>query len=160
MSSAPSGPPVRTRIARSSAEIGARAQPHQIAIAGLGLGQQHEIGARGLRVPLRAALGIAGIGVPEIHRELHAGNRLHAGFFGFFRKFQRREQIIGVGHRERGLRVLLGELNEPAERQRALAQRKGGVGVKMDESGVRDHAPILTRVMRASRVRRVCHSLP
>ena len=148
------------RIAWRGGEIGARAQPHQIAIAGLGFGQQHQIGVRGLPLPLRAAPGITGIGVAEIHGELHAGNRLHADLLGFLRKLQRREQIIGVRHGERGLRVLFGQRNEPAERQRALAQRKGGVGVKMDEAGVRDHAPILTRVMRASRVRFVCYSLP
>ena len=117
-------------VALLDVEKGARGEPHQIAIARLGLGQQHDIGETVVSRRDCAALAVA-----EVDAELCACDRLEAGLGRLLRKFQGREEIIGVGDSERGLEVAHREINQLAERKRALAQRIGGVEVKMHKAG-------------------------
>ena len=51
-------------------------------------------------------------------------------------EFQRAEHVVGVGQRERGLAVRLGELRQLADGQRAFQQRIGRVHVQVHETGV------------------------
>ena len=49
--------------------------------------------------------------IAEIDRQLHADDRLDALFGDLFGKFQRAEEVIGVGDREGRLLVRPGELD-------------------------------------------------
>ena len=53
----------------------------------------------------------------------------------FLGKFQRAEHVVGVGQRQRRLPVLLCELGQARDRQRALKQRIGRMDVQMHETG-------------------------
>ena len=112
-------------------EIGARAQPHQAAIAVLARGKQHEP-RRTLAAPRpRAAVLL----VAEIDGERAADDRLDAGARHFLGKFERTEHVVGVGQRQRRLAVFLGKLRQPGNRQRALEQRIGRMHVQVHEAG-------------------------
>ena len=64
-------------------------------------------------------------------------------------EFERPEQIVGVGERERRLAVGLGEFGQAADRQRPFQQRIGRVDVEMNESGVGSHSgPVVGRSVR------------
>ena len=95
-------------------------EPHQVSVAGFGLGEEHD------RRPGEAKLGEArggGRRVAEVDRDLRADDRLDAGLGELFRKLERAEQVVGVGDRERRHGVGLGELGQRLDGQRALAQR-------------------------------------
>ena len=62
----------------------------------------------------------------------------HAGHL--FGEFQRAEHVVGVGQRQRRLPVLLGELRQPRNRQRAFEQRIGRMDVQMHEAGIGGHS--------------------
>jgi hypothetical protein len=100
-------------------------------VAGLALRQKNDRRAR--IVPLDAAPEGGG-GVGEIDRHLRADDRLYAALGELLRKFERAEQVIGVGDRQRRHGVGLGELGQHFDGQRALAQRIGAVHVKMHEA--------------------------
>ncbi len=117
-------------VALLDIEKGARGEPHQIAIARLGLGQQHDIGET-----VVSRRDCSALAVGEVDPELCACDRLEAGLGRLLGKFQGREEIIGVGDSERGLEVAHREINQLAKRKRALAQRIGGVEVKMHKAG-------------------------
>ena len=109
----------------------ARHEPHEMAVAGLGLGQQHD--RRAGNAQLCEARG-GGRRVAEIDRRLRPDDRLHAGLGELLREFERAEQVVGVGDGERRHLVGLGELGERLDGQRALAQREGAVHVQMHEA--------------------------
>ncbi len=118
-------------VALLGIEPQSRDEAHEIAVAGLALRQEDDWGAR--IVPLDATPeGRGGIG--EIDRHLRADDRLDAALGELLRKFERAEQIVGVGDRERRHGVGLGELGQRLDGQRALAQRIGAVHVQMHEA--------------------------
>ncbi len=106
-------------------------EPHQVFVAGLGLGEEHD--RRAGEAKLGEARG-GGRRVAEVDRDLRADDRLDARLRELFRKLQRAEQVVGVGDRERRHGVGLGELGERLDGQRALAQRVGAVDVEVDET--------------------------
>ena len=108
-------------------EVGARGEPQQAAIALLAGGQQND--AR-KTIPRRRAAVVL---IAEIDAERAADDRLNAGARHFFGEFERAEHVVGVGERQRRLPVLLGELRQPRDRQRALEQRIGRMHVQMHE---------------------------
>ena len=60
--------------------------------------------------------------IAEIDRERAADDRLDARRRHLLGEFERPEHVVGVGERERGLAVGLGELGQPRNRQRAFQQ--------------------------------------
>ncbi len=104
---------------------------HQAAVAGLVLGQENDRRAR--IVPLDATPE-GGRRVGEIDRHLRADDRLHAALGELLREFERAEQVVGVGDRQRRHGVGLRELGQHFDGQRALAQRISAVHVKMHEA--------------------------
>ena len=130
-------------------------EAHQMAVAGLVLRQENDRRAR--IVPLDAAPEGGGR-VGEIDRHLRADDRLHAALGELLGKFERAEQIVGVGDRQRRHGVGLGELGQRLDRQRALAQRIGAVHVQMHEADGFDdrrvHAFVVASARRAGRGRR------
>ena len=115
-------------------------------VAGLVLRQENDRRAR--IVPLDATPEGGGR-VGEIDRHLRADDRLHAALGELLRKFERAEQVVRVGDRQRRHGVGLGELGQRLDGQRALAQRIGAVHVKMHEADGFDdgrvHAFIVAR---------------
>ena len=104
--------------ARSTAFRGRRAsQPHQVAVAGLARGQQHDRAAA--PAPRPAGRG-SRVLVAEIDRQRAADDRLDAVARELLGEFQRAEQVVGVGQRQRRLLVGLGELGELADRSARL----------------------------------------
>jgi hypothetical protein len=75
----------------------------------------------------------------EIEHQLGPQQRLHALAGGLLGKFQRPEQIVGVGDAKRRLLVGLGQIEQRAELQRALEQGILRVDVKVDEAWARRH---------------------
>ncbi len=100
-------------------------------VAGLVLRQEND---RRARIVALDAAPERGRGVSEIDRHLRADDRLHAAFGEFFGKFERAEQVVGVGDRQRRHGVGLGELGQRLDGQRPLAQRIGAVHVQMHEA--------------------------
>jgi hypothetical protein len=100
-------------------------------VAGLVLRQENDWRAR--IVPLDAAPEGRGR-VGEIDRHLRADDRLHAALGELLRKFERPEQVVRVGDRERRHGVGLRELGQHFDGERALAQRISAVHVKMHET--------------------------
>ena len=106
-------------------------EPHERAIADLGLAEEHDRGAG------EAKLGETRSGggrIAEIDRDLGADDRLDAALGELFREFQGAEQVVGVGDRQRRHGVGLGELGERLDRQRALPKGKGAVDMQVDET--------------------------
>ena len=112
-------------LAELVVEIGAAGEPQQVAVAGLVLGQQHDVRVRGveLGVRLRRLEGDA---------ELHPGDRLDAGAGRLLGEFESAEQVVGVGERQGGLPVGARGLHEVADLERALEQGIRGVDVQVD----------------------------
>ena len=86
-----------------------------------------------------AALADPLFGGGEIDRQLDPDQRLDALLAGFFGKFQRAEQIAGIGYAERRLLVGRGKLEHCLKLQRAFEQRIGRMDVKMDKAGTAHH---------------------
>ena len=72
--------------------------------------------------------------VAEIDGQRAADDGLDAGTGELFREFERAEHVVGVGQRQRGLVVGLGEFRQLANRQRAFEQRIGRMHVQVHES--------------------------
>jgi len=110
----------------------ARVEPHQAAVAALAGSEQHDprwtCGKRIARV---------GVLVAEIDSELAADDGLDAISGHLVGKFQRPEQVVGVGERQRRLAIGFRKLAEFCDLDRALQQRIGRMDVEMDESGAR-----------------------
>ena len=84
-------------------------------------------------VPLDAAPeGRGRIG--EIDRHLRANDGLHAALGELLRKFERAEEVVGVGDRQSRHGVGLGELGQRLDGQRPLAQGISAVHVQMHEA--------------------------
>ena len=116
-------------------EEGLADQAHQIAVAGLVLGNQGKLVRQNVAPadhPQSAPLGIDR--APDV--ELHADDRLHALARGRHREFQRAEHIAAVGHRDRRHAVLLRQLHQLLGVNRPLRQGIGGMHTEMDEIGV------------------------
>ena len=120
---------VRTLLLRRI-EIGARAQPHQAAVALLAGGQQHNARKGGNDAAHRPVPVLL---IGEIERERAANDRLDAGAGQLFGKLKRTEHVVGVGERQCRLPILLGEFSQPRDRYRALKQRIGRMNVQMHE---------------------------
>ena len=118
------------RLVRRRIEEGARGQPHQAAIAGLGGGEQHDARAFGSRIGGGARPVIA---VAEIDRQRAADDRLDAGGGELLGEFERAEHVVGVGERERRLLVGFRQLGQARDGERAFQQRIGRVHVQMHE---------------------------
>ncbi len=114
------------RVTELTVEIGAAGEPQQVSVAGLVAGEQHDV-----REGRDRGAG-AGIGRLERHRELDPGDRLDPGPGRLLGEFQRAEQVVGVGERQRRLPVTGRRLDEVADLQRALEQGIGRVGVQVD----------------------------
>ena len=147
-------------LARRRVEEGARGQPHQVAVAVLARGEQHD--ARKLD---RLAAVTRRFLVAEIDRKRAADDRLDAAAGKLVGEFERAEHVVGVGQREGRLAVGLRELREARDRQRAFEQRIGRVHVQMHEAGV-GHGflvilePASKLVRRCARVHRLSAALP
>ncbi len=118
-------------VAIGGRKPGLRGEPHQVAIARLVLGEQHERRARRARIEASARRGRR---VAEIHGDLRADDRLDAGLRQLFGEFQRAEQVVGVGDRQSRHLIGFGELGQRLDGQRALAQRIGGMDVQVHEA--------------------------
>ena len=127
-------------VGRRGVEIGARAKPHQAAIAVLARGEQHD--ARPALAHGPAAVVLVG----EVDAERAADDRLDAGARHFLGEFQRAEHVVGVGQRQRRLAVFFGELRQARDGQRALKQRIGRMNVQMHEAGVGRHIDQYSRL--------------
>ena len=114
-------------VAVGRVEPDATDEPHQVHVAALVLRDQHDRGAA-------EAGEAAGGDVGEIHGELRADQRLHAGLGGLFRKLQRAEQVVGVGDGDGRLLVGLGVLDQRLDGNGALAQRIGAVDMSVNEA--------------------------
>jgi hypothetical protein len=150
-------------VAERHVEIAAANEPHEVAVALLGLGEQHDV----LRALAGLQRGCAGgrIGRLEADGELQAGDGLDALARELLGKLERAEQIVGVGERESRLMIRLGEVEQARDTQRAFEQRIGGVHVQMHESdiGFGRHGGGLSAVSprcRASRPARRCDVMP
>ena len=112
-------------------EVGTRAKPHQAPVAMLARSEEYD--------PRKALPHRHGAVVPiaEINAERAADNRLDAGACHFLGEFERPEHVVGVGQRQRRLAVLLCELRQARDRQRAFEQGIGGMDVQMHETGGR-----------------------
>ena len=108
-----------------------RGEAHQMSVADLVLRQEND---RRARIVALDPTPEGGGRVGEIDRHLRADDRLHAAFGELLRKFERAEEVVGVGDRQRRHSVSLGELGQHLDGQRALAQRIGAVHVKMHEA--------------------------
>ena len=73
--------------------------------------------------------------IGKIDRKRTAYDRLDPHRRHLVGEFERAEHVVGVGERQRGLAVSLGEFAQPRDRQRALEQGIGRVHVQMDEAG-------------------------
>src|SRR6185437_6273468 len=82
--------------------------------------------------------GVAGVGIliAKINRKLAADDRLDSVTRHLVGEFQGSEHVVGVGQRQGGLAVGLGQLAELGDLDRSLQQRISGMDVEMDESGV------------------------
>ena len=129
-------------LGRRRFQIGARAQPHQAAVALLARSQKHE--AR----PCLAHRGAAFFLVAEIDAERTADDRLDAGARHLLGELERSEHVVGVGQRQCGLTVLLGEVRQAGDGQRPFQQRIGGVHVQVHKArfGCGGHAHRYSRV--------------
>ena len=125
-------------LLRRRLEIRARRKPHQAAIAVVAGGEQHD------PRPDMVDRAVADFLIAEIDAERAADDRLDAIAGDFFRKFQRTEHVVGVGERQRRLPVLLGQLRQARDRQRALEQRIGRMNVQMHEGEIGGHGLGLT----------------
>ncbi len=117
-------------------EKGAADEAHQIGIAFFIGRDQHDgrafrPAAAALLTRVRALLGL------ETQIELASDDRLDALLHRLLGEFQRAEQIVGVGHRDRRRTVRLGMRDDLGERQGAFEQRIGGMDTQMDEMPIR-----------------------
>ena len=109
-----------------------RGELHQVDIARLVLGEQHDRRAR-QALRRRAASAVAGAS-PKSTVICTPMIGCTPAFGELFGKLERAEEIVGVGDRQRRHRVGLGELGERLDPQRPLAQRIGAVDVQMHEA--------------------------
>ena len=116
---------------RDVAKKGAARKPDKIAVARLVHCQQNERRHR-LRQIAPRPLGLR-VQRAEIDRELDPHDRLQSLAGCGFGKFQRAEKIVAVGHRKRRLAVGNGKLDQLLQRQCALEQRIGGMGMQVNE---------------------------
>ncbi|VCU09306.1 hypothetical protein RHODGE_RHODGE_02480 [Rhodoplanes serenus] len=120
------------RLVGGRLQEGARVEPHEVAVALLAGGQQHQPRQRaGVRA---AAAGRLLVG--EVDGERDADDRLDAVAGDLLGELQCTEQIVGVGESQRRLAVGLGERRELADRQRPFQQREGGMDVQMHEARI------------------------
>ncbi len=115
---------------RRHLEMGAGDQLEQVGVAGRVLGVDRHRVELGRAVQRPDRLGRLA------HRELAADDRLDARLDAGLREFQRAEQVVGVGDRDRRHAVLPAQIGDLAGAQRALGQRIGGVDAEVDEIGV------------------------
>ena len=147
-------------LARRRVQERARGEPHQIAVALLVRGEQHD--ARTLdRLPAVTRRFL----IAEIDRERAADDRLDAAPGKLVGELERAEHVVGVGQRKGRLAVGFRELREARDRQRAFEQRIGRVHVQMHEAGVGHRflvilGPASKLVRRCARVHRLSAALP
>jgi hypothetical protein len=128
------------RFRRLGLHEGLGDQLQQIEIAGLVLGQQHQLVGLGHLFDAAEAAVLLDL-APD--GDLHADDRLDAGVGAGGGEFQRAEQIAGVGHGLTGLDQLL-------DTDGAFGERIGGVKTEMDEIGVRHNASLIERTVGTS----------
>ena len=114
---------------RHRVEMRAADQLHQVRIALGGRRQQDQGRKRRIRLAATAVF------LREGDRDLTADDRLDAVAHGFFGELQRAEQVARIRHRDRGLLVGLGELDQILDVERALEERKRGMDPQMNEAG-------------------------
>ncbi len=110
-----------------AAQVEAGVELHQVFVAALVLRQQDQ-GRRIARTFARARVDISQI-------DLAADDRLHPGARGGDRKFQRREQVVGVGHGDCGHAHRLAQAGKLLEPHRPFEQGVFGMGAQVDELG-------------------------
>ncbi len=120
-------------VGRVGLHVAGAGETHQVPVADLAHGEEHELSpALAMRRrPARRCLMVA-----EIDVELQPDDGLYALLRRLLREFERAEEIVRVGERQRRHAVGFRELGEHADRQRPLEQREGGVRVEMDEARV------------------------
>ena len=122
------------RIAGRGFQKGPADQYQQIAIAGLGLHQQHKL--VGLRLRHRPVDdGAVPLLFPR-NGELAANDRLHARILGRQGEFQCAEQVAGIGDRHRRHPLAAAEIDQLLDLDGAFGQRVGRMDAEMDEIGV------------------------
>ncbi len=104
-------------------EIGVGREPHQIGIALRVLGEERDapVGARPVRFNRTRRIALA----REAEREGQADQRLDARFGHGFGKFERAEQVVGVGQGQRRRTVGPSQGGEFRNSERAFEQRIG-----------------------------------
>ena len=131
------------RIAGRGFQKGPADQFQQIAIAGLGLHQQHQL--VGLRLRHRpVGHGAAPLLLPR-DGQLAGDDRLHARILGRQGEFQRAEQIAAIGDRHRRHALTAAEVDQLLDLDGAFGQRVGRMDAQMDEIGVR-HGRMIPQV--------------
>ncbi len=121
-------------------EISHAREPHQVAVSLLVLGEEgdgsgvHAVGMDAVDAAARAAGALI---VGEGDGEAAANDRLDARLVQGLGEFQRAEQVVGVGERERGHARLGRELDQLGNLERALKQRIGRAHPQMHEKPVR-----------------------
>ena len=118
------------RVAERHVEIGPAREPHQVAVALLALRQEHEVRRLDL---LDARCRVRRL---ELHRKLHPGDRLDALLGKLLGKFERAEEVVGIGQRQRRLPVGRRELRQIGDLERPLEERVGRVHVQVHEADV------------------------
>ena len=117
-------------IARRGIEVGLGPEPHEMGVAVFRRGQQHDRTA-GLPRPVASEQRA----VTEIDRQLDPDDRLDPLLGEFLREFQRSEEVVGIRDGECRHAVRRGKLAELRDGQRAFAQRKRAMHVKVNEAG-------------------------
>ena len=116
------------------AQIQARIQLHQVFITGLVLGQQNDASG------IARTFALFRRDKAQIH--LTADDRLNARARSRHRKLQRREQVIGVRHRNGGHLHRLAETGQFLKPHGPLKQRVFRVHAQMNESGISHDATL------------------
>jgi hypothetical protein len=73
------------------------------------------------------------LGVAEIDGERAADDRLDSGTAQLFGEFQRTEHVVGIGERQGGLLVGLGQIGQARQRNGTFQQRIVRVHVQVHE---------------------------
>ena len=118
-------------LGRLALHEGLRDEAHEVPVAGLARGEQHEI-RQGPRHRTAAPRGIEA--VIEADGQLAADDRLDADLDHLLGEFERAEQIARIGQRQRRLRIGDGQLDQLLERQRAFEKRIGRMNAQMHEA--------------------------
>ena len=119
-------------VTRAMIQIGAADEAHEVAVAGLVGGDQHQRKEFRTLPFLVAAVGVLVL-VAEGDVDLAADQRLDTFLDRLLRELQRAEEVVGVGDGDRRRGILNGVIDDLRQRQRAFEQRVCRMHAKMHE---------------------------